>query len=810
MGTGSGWRSHLGRGLGWGLIALAVAAGIVALARDLARRRDTQAAHPIERGRLLVAGAEAPLAILRDRAGVPHVRAASERDAYFGLGFAHAQDRPAQIVWLRRAARGRLAEVEGESALEHDREVRVLGIARHAEREAERLGPEARRLLEAYAAGVNAGFTHWTTTPRLPLPPAVADLGGPGEPWRPADSLALGKLYAWEVGGTLDESLALSDLIQRFGGYEAAIFFPERSGLRVLPPPGEGPQEARRGPLRRRFGLLGASIGSSAWVVGGAHTRSGRPLLAADLHFEPTVPAALYAAHLQGGEIDVAGAGPPGVPIFWTGFTPELAWASVRAPAVVSDLYVESLSQRPPGRYHDGDAWRPLAQRREEIAVRGGAGEVLVVEETRHGPLVGPLVGDERPPLALRWTGAEPGSAAEAFLQIPRAHSVREIRQALALHHEPVLAVVFADASGEAGLQVAGAIPDRALPASLLPVPGRDPDYEWRGRIAAERLPARTLSGGRGFAVAADGDLGPAGGAPVEWLWRPGERAARLESLLGEASARGGLEIRSMIELQRDVRSERAARVIALALGRLGATRLAPPEREVVDLLEGWDHQSGAESRGAAVYQVFVERLLRELFEPRMGRELFGRYLRLGRVRPAELVGVVLAEAEQGGGGSGWSDPAAVGEAVRRSLAGTWLQLSAELGTIREKWSWGRLHRLRFRSLFAPLGAGAALGPFPYAGDAASVQVADHRPLESFDVATVASFRFAIDAAALDEALASLAPGQSEHPGHPHRSDALLRWLPGRPSLLATSRLVVEETAAAELLLEPAAGTPAR
>jgi penicillin G amidase len=809
VGTGSGWRPYLGRLLGWGLLALAAAVAVVALARDLARRRDVQAAHPVEAGRLAVAGAEAPLAILRDRAGVPHVRAASERDAYFGLGFAHAQDRPAQLVWLRRAAQGTLAEVEGESALAGDVEARVLGFAHLGEAEAARVAPGARALLEAYAAGVNAGFIHWTTTPRLPLPPAVADLGGPGEPWRPADSLALGKLHAWGVAGTLEESLALSDLIQRFGGFDAAIFFPERSGLRVFPRPGEGPQEALRAPLRRRLGLLGPSVGSSAWVVGGAHTRSGKPLLAADSHFEPTVPAALYAAHLEGGELDVAGAGPPGVPVFWTGFTPSVAWASVQAPAVVSDLYVESLSQRSEGRYHDGDAWRPLAVRREEIAVRGGDTRVLEVAATRHGPLVGPLVGEGRPPLAVRWTGAEPGSAVEAFFRVPHARSASELRQALAPHHEPVLAVVLLDRSGEAGLQVAGSIPERALPASLLPVPGRDPDYEWRGRLAPERLPARTLVGGRGFAVAADGSLAPPGGAPIEWLWRPGERAARLEALLAAASAQGGLDIRTLLELQRDVRSERAGQLIGTAETLLGAARLAPPEREVADLLRDWDRQSGAESRGAAVYHVFVERLLRELFEPRMGRELLGRYLALGRVRPAELVRAVLAEAAAGGGRSGWSDPAVVREAVRRSLGGTWLQLSAELGTIRTKWSWGRLHQLRFRSLFAA-GSGGALGPFPYPGEAASVQVADHRPLESFDVGTVATFRFAIDAGALDEALASLAPGESEHPGHLHRSDALLRWLPGRPSLLATSRLVVEETAAAELLLEPAAGTPAR
>jgi penicillin amidase len=820
LGTGSVWRGFFRRWVGRFVLGLC---GVVVLAvgiRHLALRREVLAAHPVESGRLAVSGAHAPLAILRDRAGVPHVRAGSEHDAYFGLGFAHAQDRPAQLVWLRRAARGRLAEVEGSDALPADREARVLGLARLADRAVARISPDARGILDAYAAGVNAGFTHWTTTPKLPLPPAVADLGGPGEPWRAADSLAVAKLHAWAVGGTLDETLVLSDLIQQFGGFDSAIFFPERTGMRGIPDPGEAPQEAShdarglRGAgterLRRRLGLLGASIGSSAWVVSGARSRSGRPVLAADSHFEPTVPASLYAAHLEGGALDVAGAGPPGVPIFWTGFTPAVAWASVQAGVVVTDLTVESLSQRAPPRYHDGTTWRPLDVRRERIAVSGDDAETVEVSETRHGPLVNPLLAGDRPPLAVRWTGSEPGAGPTAFFAMARARSVGEMRSALAMHQEPVLAVALCDRAGDAAVQLAGAIPDRGLPTSLLPVPGRDPDYEWRGRIAAERLPARVVGPDAPFAVIADGALGRAdGGAPIEWLWRPGERAERLEALLAEETRRGGVELRTMTALQRDVRSARADAMIRQALALLGDTRLGPPEREIVELLNGWDRTSTAESRGAAAYQVFVERMLRAFFEPRLGEELLARYLALGRVRAADLVAQVLAEASAGGG-STWSEPAAVREAVRTSLGGTWLQLSSEMGLIREKWSWGRLHPLRFRALGTGRVLGSELGPFPYAGDGASVQVADHWPLESFDVRTVSSFRFAIDAAALDEALASLAPGESEHPGHPHRADALVRWIPGKPTLLATSRLVVEETAVAELLLEPAAAPSPR
>jgi acyl-homoserine lactone acylase PvdQ len=229
---------------------------------------------------------------------------------------------------------------------------------------------------------------------------------------------------------------------------------------------------------------------------------------------------------------------------------------------------------------------------------------------------------------------------------------------------------------------------------------------------------------------------------------------------------------------------------------------LAPAEREVIALLEGWDRASDGASRGAATYHVFQDRLLRELLDAPLGGELLARYVGLGRVRATDLAQALLAAAEAGGAPS--APRGQVAEAVRRSLRGAWLELSAALGTNREKWTWGRLHPLRFRPLLAAAVGEAPIGPFPYAGDAASVQLADYRPLESFGVSAVASFRFAIDAAALDEALVSFAPGQSEHPGHAHRDDALERWRAGQPGLLATSRLVVEELAADRLELVPA------
>jgi penicillin amidase len=541
------------------------------------------------------------------------------------------------------------------------------------------------------------------------------------------------------------------------------------------------------------------------------HSRSGGVLLAGDLHFEPTLPSALYEAHLRGGDLDVAGATLPGVPVVWTGFNRHLAWASTHARAVVADLCVETLHPRDPSRHQDGGRWRPLRERSERIVVRGDPEEVLVVRETRHGPLVGPLFAEEREPLSLRWTGAQEGDGLAGMLEVARARTASELRQALGIHHEPVLAVAYADARGEAGVQVAGTIPRRSQPSHLLPVPAADPGYDWSGRVPASELPAATLAAGQSFVVAADGVVsGAAGSAAIEWLWRPGERAERLEALIRERLAAGPLDIRDVAAMQADLRSERAGALVDAALGLAGdPAGLGSEEREVITVLGDWDRSARAESVGAAVFHVFLDRLIRALLEPRLGAELLRRYLAPGRVNVTHLTLQIVEAArrdlEADPGGPRSERAALVAGAVRRSLRDTWIRLSVDLGANREKWRWGRLHPLSFRPLW-PGGAelaGSRLGPFAYDGDGSSVMAAEYRPLDSFETRVVSAYRLAVDTAELDQALTALAPGQSEHPGHSHQADRVESWLRGRAGLLATSPLVVEENAAAVLVLEP-------
>ena len=811
------------RGLMRRRIAAIVAVGVgIALAVSwlgsmLMERSALRAAFPQVSGRLRLVGLDAPVVVHRDARGIPHARAESERDAFFALGFVHAQDRLAQMLWLERLARGRTAEVIGPEGLEWDRVARVIGFGALADAQLPRLANRTQAALAAYAAGVNARIER-IDGGKIGAPLAVRALDIPLETWEPADSLAVFKAYAWGLGASVEASLVLQALIEKLGAEDARVFFPRRDveppqGLRAtarVEPATSHPAALSCAALRKALGLHGPSVGSSAWVIGASHTASGHPMLVADSHLAPTVPAHLYFAHIGADDLDVAGVTLPGVPVFWSGRNRHVAWASVSARAVVTDLFVETLDPGNPSRYHDGRRWLPLPERLETLRVRGGADELLRVVSTRHGPLLpGPGTGD---PVSVAWTGAriDGPSGIGSLLGVARAKDADALVDALREHHEPVLAVAFADARGAAGMQVAGWIPQRALSPALLPLPGRARWYDWEEPVAFEALPAARLSEGKGWIVIADGPLPtPAGREPIESLWRSGERAARIEALLEAAVAEGAVDMREMSALQADVSSPRAAALIEQVLALLEIEPDVPVSteaKELVALLRAWDGSAGPESIGAAVYHEFVAALTEVLLEPLLGEALLQRYLGLSRADPERIVWEAVSTAAQTAEPVHGKDRAALARSVSESLHQAWLRLTYRLGANRQRWTWGRLHALRFEpfgGLGARLGKAAQIGPYPYGGSRGTISAAAYDAADPFAVRVASTVRFAVDAGSLDQMLTALVPGQSEHRDHPHYRDGIPDWLAGRSGLLVTGSLLVEEASLARLVLEP-------
>ena len=745
---------------------------------------------------LAFAGISQPVQIDRDRHGVPHIEASSEADAFFALGYCQAQDRLAQLLHLRRRAHGTAAEEVGSAALEADQLARLLDFRGLADRQWKNLAAPARRALEAYAAGVNARVAQMPRGADEPRADAIA-------PWLPQDSLALFKLFAWGLSESIDASLVLNELVSDLGATDAVRFFPGR-GTR----PGASRATAAVSPwilrgasaLRASVGLAAHGVGSSAFAVGGRATASGFPVLAADSHFEPIAPAALYLAHLRSPQADIAGATLAGVPVFWWGRNPDLAWATVNAGVVVTDLYTETLRAQG-SEYHDGRRWRPLEAHVEEIAVRGGRDVTLAVRRTAHGPLLPAPDAESDEAIAVAWTGAraDSGGGIGALLAVAHARDGEEVRAALRAHDEPPIAMVFAEAAGGAGLQVAGWIPHRRLAAQLLPLPGRARSYDWDEPVAFAQLPAQRIDAGEGVVVAADQRFDTAAGEdPIDSLWRTGARAARLRALLADPALHEPrrADLRSFASLLSDDRLERSVALVETALSLAGAPLAAQEASELARVLRDWDGRAAPDSIGCSAYHVFLDVLAKELFEGRLGKERLARYRALPALDLEALVLGVLDDAAAGGSDV-WSQPDAVREAVQKSLREAWLALSFEHGPDPRRWVWGALHQLRFRGLSR---AHPGLGPFPYGGAPHAVLAGGYSSVNPFAVSLAATARFAVDTATLDIALTALAPGQSE--ARPSRS-SLDGWLEGRFALLATRRLEIEDLSVEKRVLEP-------
>ena len=785
-------------------------------------------AQPVVAGSLAIEGLADLVTIRRDSRGVPHVRARGEMDGWFGLGFVHAQDRLGQMLWLRRLARGTSSEIVGRSGLPVDRLVRTLGIGRHADAEAGTLDAASTPILFAYAAGVNARLARLDAATVRALLDAPAGL--PEElPWKPADSLALIKLLNWTMGPSLEAGIVFAELIETLGGVGARPLIPSGLGLKGLGlafelPNGKPPHRLRRLAarkrestlLRSRAQLAGTTLQMSAWVVPGVDSESGSPLLAAEFQLAPTAPALVYEAHLLARGLDVMGATIPGLPVYWTGRNAEVAWALTPGRSNSLQLYRETLRKVGDSReFQSGSRWYPLNVREELIGVRTFGGDLaeqpLRIESSRHGPLIDELTDGEGETIALEWSGAGRGDGLRALTSLVHARDAEDLVERLANHSEPVLAVAYADRNGLSGWQLAGWIPRRVLLTGQLPVPGRQNGFNWEGRLRYGSLPkSLDSSTPQRFVIAADNPLIEGEmSRQIEWSWRNGRRSQRIERALSRLRSEGPIDLRGIAGLQTRLTSQLSPRVMQALKALLAeAPSLSPEAQEVWQLMRDWDGRFAPDRRGAAVYSVFAHDLIRRVLETKIPAALVARYLALARVEPRILLEGVLLEAVSKKRSGGWGDSELLAPLLPGSLHQAWVSLSYQRGPSRTRWTWGGLHNLAFRPFVGFDGADGDVlfqfgGEKPYPGSGGVVGMADYDLTRPYAARSASMYRIAMDLAADDRILTSLAPGQSEHPGHPHYRDGLGPWLNGNPRLFARSNFLVEEHTVDSLRLEP-------
>jgi penicillin amidase len=472
---------------------LGLCAGVLLICAGVAGVLMLRASLPQTDGTVTLPGLEKPVRVLRDAHGVPSILAASQHDLYMALGFVHAQDRLFQMDLQRRVGAGRLSEVVGVATIGTDRLMRTLGIYRHAAASRNAVSSEFRAVLDAYSEGINA-FLHRGNT----LPIEFTVLGYRPEDWIPADSLVIGKLLALQLSGNYRQELLHARLAQTLSPAEIGDLFPDypkdapvtlgklASLTRALPLdallaalPGDG------SPLRA----------SNNWVVDGAHSVTGKPLLANDPHLDFAAPLVWYLTHLEAPNTNLTGATTPGAPVVVLGHNNRIAWGFTTTNADVEVVFVEQVDPIDPGRYGTPQGRAAFDIREEPIMVKGGAPEMLTVRETRHGPVISNIVTNVPPALAdsaLALQASFPNDddqSVEAVWRLGLAQDWSGWQNALRLFTAPAQNMVFADCDGNIGFMVPGRIPIRKAGDGRVPVPGSSGDYDWSGFIPFEGLP---------------------------------------------------------------------------------------------------------------------------------------------------------------------------------------------------------------------------------------------------------------------------------------------------------------------------------
>jgi penicillin amidase len=763
---------------------------------------------PRTSGRTVVNGIGAPVEIVRDRWGVPHIFAASDDDGYFGLGFAVAQDRLFQLELLRHVGQGRLAELFGRDVLDVDRLFRTVDFRGIAARRLGRARPEVQSALAAYARGINTAVASGCAG----KPVELTLLGRDFVPAKDDDFVGVLSYLVWTLQLSWRADPLYEKLVARVGPERAAGLFPSAgpAGTAVFG------REALTAPRASLFDLSPAGrdllerlprlCASNTWTVSPERSATGHALLANDPHLDIGLPSTWYHVHMKTPTLELAGATIPGLPFVVIGHNEAVAWGLTNLMLDSGDFFVERTRGEPAAEVLYRGEWVKLGSREETLKVKGAAPVALTVRTTPHGPLVSELLPGQTEALSFLWSyaAAEDANDFDAFFDLDRARDFESFRAAVGRMGGVAQNISYADRAGHIGLIASGAVPRR-----LGQTDGRrfrrgwDGSEEWDDFVPPDRH-SFILDPRQGWLAAANNPTFDAGGPYyVSSYWDPSDRFLRICKFLRE---RPRVSLDDMRALQQDVVLHSARPLVALILEAYSGDvpddeRLRTARR----LLSRWDGRMEVNSAQAALFATFYRHLFHEVFDDELGSALADESYATGLLH-AVMLDQVLPHAD-----SPWFDrvdtPAREDRTtiVRRAFAAAIAELTRVLGSDPAGWFWGRVHRLE---LTHPLGRVRVLapyfnlGPVPMPGHALTVFKEEARGTDG-RIVMGPSLRHVVDLGDLAHAEAVLPGGQSGVPASRHYGDLFPMWRQGAYHPLLTDRGEIDAASEARLILEP-------
>lgn len=779
-----------------------------------------------------LAGIQNKVEIRRDSYGVPFIEAQSLSDLAFGMGYAMAEDRLAQMVSMNLLSRGRLSEMAGPAAVSMDKYMRTLGVPSIIQQRYQTVSPSLKANLEQFALGVNAYLQQHQDS--LPIEFKLA--GYTPEPWQADNTIGLFVVLNLGVGFNLHEELAFLQMAEKLGSEKAAylapiypdenIDFAEAQKLEAIPGLTQQlkPEIDLLAQVQQQLRLFNGQgvAASNNWGVHKSHTKHNGTLIANDTHLLLTQPATWMLMGVKSPEYSGAGIGLPGIPALIAGYNGHIGWGETMVMADTQDIFLEQLRTNQDGQteYLYQGQWRPVSQREETLQVKGDKPVTFVVQSTLHGPLLNsaidtpakhaiiPQESHSRYGLALAWTAQYPDNTIDAFFRLGQAKTVAEAEQAL----NDVRFIHLNMAVGDKDnilWQVTGNYPLRKKGTGHFPSPGWSGEYDWGEAWGGEATP-RSLNPAAGYFATGNNRTVEAGFTPtLTNSWYYPERAERALQMLGATAEH---DANSMIAMQADRydllhgkvmrlwQSEPWQRMIEQGIAALDLTQRENAQKVLERLLK-FDGNMEADSADAALWGATEYQLIRHIFMDELGPEDSASWTAFMAMNARAYSGyqdhILGRKTPSGDWAPFWDDIGTEqqenpGQIIAKALAQVWPYLTKELGKDSSQWQWGQLAQYHWQTETTKMrpyltgmdkwGAGwlsshTDRGPYPAGGDRNTLNVAGYNLGSNYKVWNIPAMRLVVDFSQDEPLHLVIAGGQSANPASPHYDDGIELWL---------------------------------
>lgn len=758
---------------------------------------------PITNGEIELQGVQSPVEIIFDKMGIPQVWAQSEQDAWFAVGWLHANDRLFQMELTRRVSQGRLSEMFGNITLDFDRSQRRIGHRRIALKELNKLGVSEKKYLQAYSDGINA----WANSVNN-LPFEYLLLGLDFEEWKTDDCLSILSFQTWFSDALQNNDELFMTAYEKYGAEktrELFLNYPEW-GIKTVPQPDKilsnlNPnfKEAdifQKSILNNLFNSYSPPTtmthSSNCWTVSPAHSKSGSAMLASDPHLDITrLPQFWYyiGIHAKESGLNVMGITTPGLPVVVMGHNGEAAWAFTAGGVDVTDVIHEKLNPENKNQYLFKEEWHNFDTIEELVYSRDSQNpDTIIIQSNNHGPVI---YENDSLNLAftLNWAGFDV-SIAEAIksgFDLAKVRDFESFRRQVTNFGALDANWMYADKTGNIGYQLGTPIPVRPSFDNNIPLRGWEKDQNWQGFYSLEKTPHR-FNPSRGW-LATNNNKPDEANLDYELQGNFAfDRIMRISKLI---QSKDKFTVSDFQNFQMDFNSEYLLRWKSEAVEILTELNQTDWAKKITE----WNGNAESNSTQAALMQYWLFLFKKNTFEDEVGKLQF--HIKFN-----------LIEKENLPENSAWFDNIKTKDKVESRTEVVAEAMKSAIELVQDK-KWGELQTVTMAhplSQVPVLGGllGLEQGPFARGGTAGTLNASFNTLIDNgFKAIVGPSWRFIIDFADVDAATIVIPSGQSGHPLSNHFFDFYPLWVSGERWNVPFSEKIVQKNAISKVVLKP-------